>query len=353
MTGTLGDTPGADPSARRRGITVYGCEPDEADLFNALSPRFGIIPTITGVAVSETSVISATRNRCISVGHKSKISGPILGALKDAGVEYISTRSIGFDHVDLDAAATLGITVENVVYAPDGVADYTLMLILMAIRNAKEVVISMEQHDFRLGGVRRRDLREMTVGVVGVGHVGEAVVRRLHGFGCRVLAHSNRRNSAVAIDFVSLTDLLHESDIVTLHTPLNTETHHLIGREQIETMKQGAFLVNTGRGALVDTDALIVALESGKLGGAALDVLEGEEEIFSFDCTTRPIDNRFLLRLQQLPNTIVTPHMAYYTRRALHDTVEMTLANCLNFERTRVHEQTHDRDLVRGLLGGA
>jgi D-specific alpha-keto acid dehydrogenase len=334
------------------GITVYGCEPDEAELFYQLSPRFGVVPTITSAAVSHTSVISVPRNRCISVGHKSEISSPILGALKDAGVEYVSTRSIGFDHIDLDAAATLGITVENVVYAPDGVADYTLMLILMAIRNAKEVVRSAERHDFRLGGVRGRDLRDMTVGVLGVGHIGEAVVRRLQGFGCRVLAHSTRRNSVAAPDFVSLDDLLHESDVVTLHMPLNSDTHHLIGREQIETMKQGAFLVNTGRGSLVDTDALIVALESGKLGGAALDVLEGEEGIFYFDCTTRAVDNQFLLRLQQLPNAIVTPHTAYYTRRALHDTVERTLTNCLRFEGTRAREATQDRDLVRGLLGG-
>ena len=104
--------------------------------------------------------------------------------------------------------------------------------------------------------------------------------------------------------------------------PLNADTHHVIGRKQIETMKQGAFLINTGRGALVDTDALIVALESGQLGGAALDVLEGEEGLFYVDCTTRPVDNQFLLRLQQLPNAIVTPHTAYYTERALYDTVE-------------------------------
>ena len=145
--------------------------------------------------MSETSVISVPGNRCISVGHKSEISGPILRALKEAGVEYISTRSIGFDHIDLDAADNLGITVENVVYAPDGVADYTLMLILMAIRNAKEVVSSAEKHDFRLGSVRGKDLRDMTVGVLGVGHIGNAVIRRLQGFGCRVLAYSNSRTA--------------------------------------------------------------------------------------------------------------------------------------------------------------
>jgi D-specific alpha-keto acid dehydrogenase len=145
--------------------------------------------------------------------------------------------------------------------------------------------------------------------------------------------------------------LLHESDIVSLHVPLNADTHHLIGRKQIKAMKDGAFLVNTGRGSLVDTDALIVALESGKLGGAALDVLEGEDGIFYFDCSTRQIDNQSLSRLQQLPNVIVTPHTAYYTRRALHDTIEQTLMSCLTFERTRPNEATHDRNLVRGLLG--
>jgi D-specific alpha-keto acid dehydrogenase len=319
----------------RRGITVYGCEQDEADLFNELSPRFGIVPTITSAAVSEATVISAPRNRCISVGHKSELTGPMLRALEAAGVEYISTRSIGFDHIDLDAAASLGITVENVVYAPDGVADFTLMLILMAIRNVKHAVSSAEQHDFRLGSVRGQDLRDLIVGVLGVGHIGSAVITRLRGFGCRVLAYSNDQKAAVAVDFVSLDALLLESDIVTLHMPLNPDTHHFIGREQLETMKHGAFLVNTGRGALVDTDALLVALESGKLGGAALDVLEGEEGIFYFDRTMSPVDHPFLLRLQQLPNAIVTPHTAYYTGRALHDTIENTLMNCLSFERSR------------------
>jgi D-specific alpha-keto acid dehydrogenase len=335
------------------GITVVGCEPDEADTFTELGPRFGVLPTIASAVVSDTSVIAAPGNRCISVGHKSEISRQVLRGLKEAGVQYVSTRSIGVDHIDLDAATDLGITVENVVYAPDGVADYTLMLILMAIRGARDVVTAAERRDFRLRPVRGRDLCDMTVGVVGLGRVGEAVVRRLHGFGCRVLALASDNTREAAADLVSLHELLRDSDVVTLHVPLNADTHHFIGRQQIETMKQGAFLINTGRGALVDTAALIVALEGGQLGGAALDVLEGEEGIFYSDCTTTPIDNQFLLRLQALPNVIVTPHTAYYTERALYDTVERTLVNCLNFERKRTSGEAQDRDLVRGLLGGA
>ncbi len=314
---------------------MYGCEPDEADLFHELSPRFGIVPTITRAAVADTTAIAEPGNRCISVGHKSELTGPMLRALGAAGVEHISTRSIGFDHIDLDAAERLGLTVENVVYAPDGVADFTLMLILMAIRNVKHVVSAAEQHDFRLGSVRGKDLRDLTVGVLGVGHIGSAVITRLHGFGCRVLADNDNRPAAVAADFVPLDVLLRESDVVTLHVPLNADTHHCIGREQFEAMKPDAILVNTGRGALVDTDALLVALESGKLGGAALDVLEGEEGIFYFDRTTSPVDHPLLRRLQQLPNAIVTPHTAYYTARALRDTVEETLTKCLRFERSR------------------
>jgi D-specific alpha-keto acid dehydrogenase len=336
-----------------RGITVYGCEADEAELFRALSPRFGIVPTTIGGPVSQETIASGSGNRCISVGHKSEITGPMLRALQRAGVEHLSTRSIGFDHIDLGAAAAAGITVQNVVYAPDGVADFTLMLILMAIRDATAIVGAVERHDYRHLGVRGGDLRDMTVGVVGVGNIGRAVVHRLRGFGCRVLAHSKRRDPAVPADFVAFDDLLRASDVVTLHVPLNAETHHLIGREQIATMQDGAVLVNTGRGSLVDTGALITALERGKLGGAALDVLEAEEGTFSFDCTTRPDDHPFLARLLRLPNVIITPHTAYYTARALRDTVEKTLISCRDFERRRAHGAVGDRDLVRGLLGGA
>jgi D-specific alpha-keto acid dehydrogenase len=320
------------------GITVYGCEPDEAVLFHELGPRFGIVPTITSDAVSEAGVLPVSGNRCISVGHKSEISRTALDALHEAGVEHICTRSIGVNHIDLRAAARLGITVENAAYAPDGVADYTLMLILMAIRNAKEIVNAANGNDFRLRRVRGKDLRDLTVGVVGVGSIGTAVITRLQGFGCRVLASHNTRCHDAAANFVSLDRLLLESDVVTLHVPLNAQTHHLIGRGEITAMRQGAVLVNTGRGALVDTDALVVALEDGTLGGAALDVLEGEEGLFYFDCTSRPIDHCLLLRLQRLPNVIITPHTAYYTRRALHDTVEQTLIKCRDYESGRAHD---------------
>jgi D-specific alpha-keto acid dehydrogenase len=317
------------------GITVYGCERDEAKAFHALSPYFGAIPAITSAVVSEANARLFPGNQCISVGHKSEVSKPTIAALKDAGVKYISTRSVGLNHIDMKAAKDMGITVGNVAYSPGSVADYTLMLMLIAIRGAKPIVSNAKKNDFRLGAARGKELRDMTVGVLGTGNIGKAVIERLRGFGCRALAHD--RGKEASADYVSFGDLLQKSDMITIHVPLDTDTYHLIGRKEIETMKQGAFLINTARGGIVDTGALIGALKNGKLGGAALDVLEGEEGHFYFDCARKPIDNPFLLELRNMPNVIITPHTAYYTERALQDTVEKTILNCLDFERSQLY----------------
>jgi D-specific alpha-keto acid dehydrogenase len=317
------------------GITIYGCGQDEAALFREMAPRLGVLPTITAAAVSEANIALALGTRCISVGHKTRVTNPTLLALSRAGVEYISTRSIGYDHLDVKYAESVGVTVGNVAYSPDSVADYTLMLMLMAVRNAKSIVRRADAHDYRLGDVRGRELRDLTIGVIGTGRIGTAVIDRLRGFGCRILAHDNRPKTAA--DYVPLDELLQLSDIVTLHTPLNADTHHLLNRQRIAQMKHGAFIINTGRGALLDTEALIPALESGRLGGAALDVLEGEEGIFYADCRNTPIESEPLLRLQRMPNVLISPHSAYYTDHALSDVVENSLINCLNFEAGKQH----------------
>ena len=316
-------------------ITVYGCGQDEAALFRELAPRFDATPTITAAAVSEANAELASGHRCISVGHKTRVTDDTLLALSRTGVTYISTRSIGFNHIDVDYANSLGITVENIAYSPDSVADYTVMLMLMAVRDAKSMIRRTDIHDYRLHEVRGRELRDLTVGVVGTGRIGTAVVDRLQGFGCRLLAYD--RSPKASAEYVGLDDLLRQSDIVTLHTPLAADTHHLLNRRRIEQMRPGAFVINTGRGSLLDTEALVQALESGRLGGAALDVVEGEEGIFYADCRDRPIDSKSLLRLQELPNVLISPHTAYYTDHALRDTVENSIINCLKFESGNRH----------------
>ncbi|TDX03320.1 D-isomer specific 2-hydroxyacid dehydrogenase family protein [Kribbella sp. VKM Ac-2566] len=314
------------------GITVFGCEPDEAALFRELAPRFGIAPIITSAAVSEDLAELALGSRCISVGHKTRVTNATLLALSRIGVAYISTRSVGYNHIDVRYAERVGICVENVAYSPDSVADYTLMLMLMAVRNMKSVLRRADVHDYRLSATRGLELRDLTVGVIGTGRIGRAVIDRLRGFGCRVLAYDKDPGTRVPLD-----ELLLQSDIVTLHTPLTAETHHFLDRRRIGQLKPGAFVVNTGRGALLDTEALVDALESGRLGGAALDVLEGEEGIFYADRRDEPVESDLLLRLQKLPNVIISPHTAYYTDHALSDTVENSIINCLNFGSREQH----------------
>ncbi|MEV3858852.1 D-isomer specific 2-hydroxyacid dehydrogenase family protein [Streptomyces sp. NPDC050095] len=342
------------------GITAFGCGRDEAARFRELAPRFGVTPTITESAVSQETARLASGNRCISVGHKTRITPETLGALSRVGVSYISTRSVGYDHIDVESAGRFGISVGNVRYSPDSVADYTVMMLLMAVRHAKSTVRRADVHDYRLHDVRGRELRDLTVGVVGTGRIGTAVMERLRAFGCRILAYGNRvgesgesgksgesgepgefRGSRESGEFgdcgglgdeVPLDQLLRSSDVVTLHAPLNADTYHLLDRERIQRMKPGAFVVNTGRGALIDSTALVAALEDGRLGGVALDVVEGEEGVFYADRRNAPIDSKPLLRLQEMPNAFISPHTAYYTDRALSDTVENSITNCLEFE---------------------
>jgi D-specific alpha-keto acid dehydrogenase len=340
LASSFSSTAPEHPGARGRadlvvptmGLTIYGCGQDEALLFREMAPRFGVQPTITDAAVSDATLALARGNRCISVGHKTHISGSILLALRQAGVRYVSTRSVGYNHIDVQWAESVGISVETVAYSPDSVADYTLMLMLMAVRNAKSTLSRAQAHDYRLNDVRGKELRDMTVGVIGTGRIGAAVMDRLRGFGCRVLAHDPSPKAAA--DYVALDALFQRSDVVTIHTPLNADTHHLLNRQRLKQMRHGAFIINTGRGPLVDTEALLSALESGRLGGAALDVLEGEEGVFYSDRSQGPVENPLLVRLQELPNVLITPHTAYYTDHALSDTIEHTLLNCLNFERT-------------------
>ena len=177
----------------------------------------------------------ALGDRCVSVGHQTPVTNPALRALGRAGVRYLSTRSIGTNHIDVAYAERVGIRVEGVTYSADSVADYTLMLILMAVRHAKEVFCRADGQDYRLHEVRGRELRDLTVGVVGVGRIGTAVVGRLRGFGCRVLTHDDRPQEATSD--VPLDELLQRSDIVTLHTPLTADTHHLLDRRRIDRMR--------------------------------------------------------------------------------------------------------------------
>jgi D-specific alpha-keto acid dehydrogenase len=324
------------PPASLTKVTVFGCTPDEAVAFQDAAPDVHVRPAITSAHLSASTAELARGSRCVSVAHTPRVANTDLLALSRMGVTYLSTRSIGFDHIDVVYANRVGITVENVAYSPDSVADYTVMLMLMVLRGAKAMLCRGAVHDYRLPSERGRELRDLTVGVVGTGRIGAAVIDRLHGFGARVLAHDNRAKAPV--EYVALDELLQGSDLVSLHTPLNSDTRHLLDHRRLALMRSGAFVVNTARGPLIETDALLDALESGRLGGAALDVVEAEEGIFYSDNRGRSIANGALRRLQEMPNVVISPHAAFYTDHALRDTVVNGLLNCVAFEKENHHD---------------
>ena len=256
----------------------------------------------------------------------------MLAQLAAMGVKGVATRSIGYDHVDLAAAERLGLRCAHAAYPPEGVADYAIMLMLMALRKAKLVCGLAAVQDFSLQGKLGGDISSAAVGIVGTGRIGTTVARHLSGFGCTILAYDPYENDEMRRlgTYASLDEVLERSDIVTLHAPATPENHHMIGAEQLARMREGAILVNCARGALVDQTALIAAIESGHLGAAALDCLENEASICYFDRTRELLADHDRAVLSSFPNVIVSPHMAFYTavdvREMVRSNVEALLA---------------------------
>ena len=317
-------------------LFVFGCRPyDEDEIFRRLVLEYHMEisktpeqPTIDNL---EYYIPMLRGHEAVSVV-ATPINREMLEAMHEAGVRLLSTRTIGYDHIEIAAAKALGITVCNAGYDPDAVADYAVMLMLMALRNEKRILQRANLHDFSMPGLIGRQLRGCTVGIVGAGKIGARVMESLRGFGCKVLYWNRTPKSGLPGTQVPFDVLCRESDILSLHLPLTEETHHLISREVIASMKPGAILVNTARGALVDSEALIDALESGHLGGAALDVVEGEAGLYHFNKMSDQIKNRSLSILKDMPSVIVTPHMAFYTREAVEQMARCSLEACRYFE---------------------
>lgn len=309
-------------------IFVYGYRPyDEAEAFLVYGGKHQVE---IGWTTEPPGIGNATLARgydAISIV-STPMPGELIEAFRDAGIKMISTRTVGYDHVDIETAKRVGIHVSNATYSPCCVADYTVMLILMALRKMKRIMQRAELHDFSLPGTIGRELRSCTVGVLGTGKIGRQVIENLSGFGCRILAYGRHRDESLGVPFADLDTILRECDIITLHMPLGDDNYHLIGKAEIEKMRDGAVIVNTARGGLIDTEAMIDGLERGKLGGAALDVVENEGGLFHFDRKSDQIRHRQMSILKDMPNVIFSPHMAFYTREAIGDMVEHSILGC-------------------------
>lgn len=310
-------------------MLAYAVNEEERTLFEHYRNCYDVELTMTAEKPSlENASLSAGMD-CINVLSDVVLSDKMYDIYRKNGVRIAVTRTIGSEHMNVDYAKSLGIRICNITYSPASVADYAIMMMLMVLRNVKPMLQRYAGRDFTAQGIRGWELPNMTVGVVGAGRIGETVIRHLQGFGCKTLAWNRRSKPALEglCEFAPIDELLKRSDIVTLHLADNAETHHFMDAAKLAATKPGAILINTARGGLVDSLALIDALESGHLGGAGLDVVDGDRSIYYRDFKTRLIPSREMAILNAMPNVLMLPHMAYYTDQASDDMVRMSLEN--------------------------
>jgi D-lactate dehydrogenase len=284
---------------------------------------------------SETCALAAGAEAvCVFVG--DRVDAAVLQSIQRTGTRALLLRSAGFDHVDLIAAAQLDIPVLRVpAYSPHAVAEHAFALLLGLVRRIPRAHARVRDGNFSLDGLVGFELSGRTFGVIGTGRIGQAVARIARGFGCRVLACDIQPDAELArelgVKYVALEELLGASDIVSLHAPLTPQTHHIIDAARLGAMKPGCILINTSRGALVDTSALVEALKGGRLGGAALDVYEREGGLFFRDRSGEVLTDELLMWLNSLPNVLITAHQGFLTEEALANIAATTLANATDF----------------------
>ena len=305
-------------------IVAFDVRPDEKDEFARQAARAEVdeLVCLPDPLTSENAEKVRGFDAALIAGMMS-YDEALLAELAANDLRVLVTRTIGTDHIDLAAAERLGIAVSNTSYAPDSVADFTLMLMLVALRKYKPMIYRQNVNDFSLPGLMGRTLSSLTVGIVGAGRIGRAVARRLVGFGARVLAYDPVECDEMREfgTYVSLDELFRESDVITFHVPATAENYHMVCDETLAKMRDGVVLVNTARASLMDVGALVAGIESGKIGALAMDVFEGEDEIYHAFHMHDIIANRDMAYLRQFPNTVLTQHVAFYTQQAVNEMV--------------------------------
>ena len=306
---------------------------DEKQYFDRYGREMGL--EIVPVTDSPTEENASLAEGCaqVTILSGTPITRTMIETYRSCGVRIITTRTIGVDHVDLEAARDNGIAVSRITYSPYSVADFAIMLLLMVTRHVKTILTRYYGQDYTIRGSMGCELPGKTIGIVGGGRIGTAFALHMSGFGCRLLMsdHHHRPELDGVVEYCDFERILKESDIITLHVPYNEENHHMINAETIARMKDGVILINTARGGLVDSTALIDGLESGKIGGAGLDVVEGDRLFYYRDFKDEVFSFRDKAVLDSFPNVVMMPHMAFYTDQAVDDMVRYTLEDCVDF----------------------
>ncbi len=259
-------------------------------------------------------------------------SEKVLKKLKEKNIQYFNTRSAGFDHIDMKAAEAMGIKVANVPkYSPNAIAEHAVGMMLTLNRKLMTAEKNISEYDFRLNGLIGFDMNGKTVGILGAGKIGAVTAKILHGFGCKIVIFDPVKNEELIekydAQYLSLQEVLSQSDIITIHAPHNDKTHKMVNADTISKMKDGVMLINCGRGKIVDTEALIDGLKSGKIGSAGLDVYENEKGLFFYDHTQEVLKDDLFARLLAFKNVMITGHMAFLTITALQNMAGISFDN--------------------------
>ena len=318
-------------------IAFFSTKPYDKEFFEKYNQTNEL--TFYEVSLNESSVKLAEGFDAICIFVNDKVNVSIIEKLAQAGIKLIALRSAGFNNVDLDAAKKANITVVRVpAYSPHAVAEHAVALIMTLNRKTHKAYNRVREGNFSLEKLIGFDLFQKTVGIIGTGKIGEAFARIMLGFGCKVIAYDITQNQILidsGIKYCSFDEVIQQADIISLHCPLTEKTLHLIDKQAISKMKNGIMLINTSRGALIDTPAVVEALKTKKLGYLGLDVYEQEANIFFNDLSEEILVDDTLARLMSFPNVLITSHQGFLTEEALTQISVITFNNITAFEQRK------------------
>jgi D-lactate dehydrogenase len=316
-------------------ITFYSAQPYDKDFFERHNAQYGFELVYLEAKLDDHTVSLSKGSDAVCVFVHDNVNRKVIQSLAAEGIRIIALRCAGFNNVDLKAASESDVTVVRVpAYSPHAVAEHALAMIMTLNRKTHKAYNRVREQNFSLNGLLGFDLYNKCVGVIGTGNIGQIFCQIMKSIGCKVLASDplpNPKVESLGIPYKSLQDLLRQCDILSLHCPLNENTRHLINEKIIGTMKPGVMLINTSRGGLIDTNAVIRGLKSGQIGALGIDVYEQEENLFFQNLSESIIQDDVIARLMSFPNVLVTAHQGFFTEEALDQIADTTLSNLRSF----------------------
>lgn len=313
-------------------IAFYGTKPYDKIWFEPLGKDYGFDIHFIELPCNEDTVFLANGYDAICIFVNDYVNASMIDKLYEMGVKAILLRSAGFNNVDIKAAENKIVILRVPSYSPEAVAEFAMALLLTVNRFTHKAYNRTRDFNMSLNGLMGTDLNHKVAGIIGTGKIGQAMIRICKGFGMQILAYDPYPNKELDVKYVSINELVEKADVISLHCPLTPETEHIINKESIGRMKRGVYLINTSRGRLIDTEAVIEGLREGKFGGVGLDVYEEEEGVFFEDRSNDIMTDDNLARLMTFPNVLVTSHMGFFTQEAMQAIAIETLENAYALE---------------------